>query len=213
QGLVHLVGGGAGDGEAVLEVAGEEEERGSGRHEEGEPDRDDGSGAARRGAPEPVEKFSHGPPANVGGVGSACAQDVPASGRWAPYPARVAEIMRSRRSSQTRRDSAVSTPPVASSQYRTTTRPPLTSELHIRSTVKGSAPGWWRRAIAAIRALRSVKARSNSTASPGPGAPAPPGSPREQVSRTIGVTRSVLRRDRKSTRLNSSHVKISYAVF
>src|SRR5690606_42108602 len=31
--------------------------------------------------------------------------------------------------------------------------------------------------------------------------------------RLIGIPRNLLNRDRKSTRLNSSHVKISYAVF
>src|SRR5690606_39829362 len=56
---------------------------------------------------------------------------------------------------------------------------------------------------------------SMSTLSPTPIPKAPPEAPSPTITTIIGTCKRVISKilDRKSTRLNSSHVKISYAVF
>src|SRR6266498_5467667 len=74
-----------------------------------------------------------------------------------------------------------------------------------------------RRAIAGLdRPSATSPATSSSRGDSGPAAPAPAGkeAPRRRRTRSARWTpRSAPTRDRKSTRLNSSHVRTSYAVF
>src|SRR5690606_41737141 len=80
-----------------------------------------------------------------------------------------------------------------------------TDEIHARS-LHDALPIWrWR--AARLRGRRGLPAAAGRVF---PDAPPPQG---EREGGRLGLRRRRRRRDRKSTRLNSSHVKISYAVF
>src|SRR5690606_40073469 len=72
------------------------------------------------------------------------------------------------------------------------------------------APAWWRRGSLPLGLVPRAAVAAEQAAGVQRGKQQRQPAPERRIEREVGVER---KQDRKSTRLNSSHVKISYAVF
>src|SRR5690606_41641755 len=103
---------------------------------------------------------------------------------------------------------------VSSFSFRAATRTPLLSTLSLHDAL----PNYHGNSETAGDFTRTLQARSTALRQGRRCGRRPPMQPRlfpgdEQPGKSRGCIGGLLPQDRKSTRLNSSHVKISYAVF